>query len=219
MIRSDDDGVTWRGILEVHETIEEGQAGCREGVGRGVLIDFVDGQRGWVPTNLGRSLYRTTDGGVTWQFLPQEALGSVDFTTPRDGWGVGRVAPGVKAIVATTDGGQTWRQRTPSPATPTMSFSRPVFADRATGWVSWSDYPAYGIFHTDDGGRTWNTEFELPDGPSVTMVGMDRVTNSAWASTNRGALMRRRIGPPPTTVRAHGKATRTWGQVKRRRGR
>ena len=50
-------------------------------------------------------LYETSNGGRTWQRrrdLPSG--GRIDFTSPRDGWLLG------KALYRTTDGGRTWEQ-------------------------------------------------------------------------------------------------------------
>ena len=81
--------------------------------------------RGWVQH--GASLWRTTDGGATWQLLTDAAPARVSFRTPLEGWGTDG-----SGIVKTTDAGRTWR------AVFTLPPARPAewFWDALTGWRS-----------------------------------------------------------------------------------
>jgi photosystem II stability/assembly factor-like uncharacterized protein len=67
---------------------------------------FLDPERGWA---FGRDYYQTSDGGLTWEFV-KTVFWDGDFSFPDllHGWAVAR-NEGEIALVATGDGGQTWR--------------------------------------------------------------------------------------------------------------
>lgn len=101
--RSDDGGETWQPILETfgdERTITE--------------VYFIDEQHGFVaarhsvvgPSQKEGVLYRTTDGGKTWDstITDDGILGSITFFNPALGYAVGNHA----SIYMTTDSGKTW---------------------------------------------------------------------------------------------------------------
>ena len=137
---------------------------------------FLDAQTGWLSGG-GMTVLKTADGGATWRtgtvFLPaggqsgqrpQESLrvesgqsesetrqvggrrlNAVWFASHERGWAVG----GEGVILATADGGRTWR---PQASGVGEDLHDVRFFDEAEGW-------AVGrggvLLHTRDGGRTW----------------------------------------------------------------
>ena len=101
----------------------------------------------------------TGDGGWFWQNpLPQgNSLSGVAFSDATHGWAVGgsidsRTATSTAVILATTDGGATWKQQsTKSDA----YLSAVAFSDSTHGWAV-----GYGgaILATIDGGTTWKKQ-------------------------------------------------------------
>jgi Photosynthesis system II assembly factor YCF48 len=96
------------------------------------------------------SIYRTTDGGGTWEARVsgvEEPLFSVDFSDGKNGWAVGKSA----AIVHTSDGGATWKPQT-SPIPPDKHLFKVAAVDARTAWAV-GDWGAITV--TTDGGATW----------------------------------------------------------------
>jgi photosystem II stability/assembly factor-like uncharacterized protein len=138
-------------------------------------IHFISPELGWVvgaDSGDDGVLLKTTDGGVSWSVIrltqKQTPLG-VFFTDSDTGWIVGSTPlagdedsiGGSSAILATTDGGNTWHSQYTVP----ISIIRIFFVDKMNGWASGTKGV---IYHTNDGGRTWDrqrTEIEAGDGP------------------------------------------------------
>ena len=70
-------------------------------------VSFVDPSIGWI---VGEEIYRTTDGGNSWQFQYNVLTGfrSVGFADSLVGWVGSLSADTTKILYSTTDGGQTW---------------------------------------------------------------------------------------------------------------
>ena len=105
-------------------------------------------------------VYRTTDGGKNWLEISHHAttgdLHSVHMSGPDRVWAAGGdpVIGGV--IIASTDGGQSWKTQY------SQSFARfqsMAFAD--TGTTAWVCGIGGTAVHTTDGGQTWNY-FTMP---------------------------------------------------------
>jgi photosystem II stability/assembly factor-like uncharacterized protein len=159
---------------------------------------FLDAQTGWLSGG-GLTLLKTSDGGATWRagsvFLPEVAkefsndaargpagqkepegprqvggrrLNAVWFATRERGWAVG----GEGRILATGDGGRTWRPQVSGVAEDLHDVR---FFDDAEGWAVGRD----GVMlHTADGGRTW------AEAGRVTTHSLERlftVGRRAWA--------------------------------------
>ncbi|MBW2539775.1 MAG: hypothetical protein JRE27_09240, partial [Deltaproteobacteria bacterium] len=68
--------------------------------------DFIDRSTGWI-CGKGGIMYRTNDGGITWQEQQThtyESLYGISFVDKDTGWAVGQMG----TIVSTRDGGETW---------------------------------------------------------------------------------------------------------------
>ena len=135
---------------------------------------FADAWRGWLVAQPGDSeqeahdesqVWRTTDGGRTWQMQKLSGIVRLQFVSAHSGWAVGRHA----ALFRTIDGGAEWKpydglaQLFGTPvegATYNFGFSDVHFTDAAHGWATGNFYGRTrthvgGLFATSDGGATW----------------------------------------------------------------
>lgn len=101
----------------------------------------------------------TTDGGNSWHpvFMQESTykLHSVFFIDSLQGWVVGSSSSN-GVILSTNDGGQNWITQTLT----TYICDNVYFIDDSRGWAG-----CYygGIYHTENGGQTWNLQYTLPD--------------------------------------------------------
>lgn len=118
-------------------------------------------------------IYRTADGGATWQLvfrntLPDAFYDCMAFFDDRHGLAVSDPVGGKYRILATEDGGRTWRQ-TPSGGMPAATPGDSALATgtcmvangRLNAWfgtTGTSDGSSHNpqVFHTRDGGKTWS---------------------------------------------------------------
>ena len=138
-------------------------------------IHFINPDLGWaVALDAGNDglVLKTTDGGSSWQpkRIPYKQVPTtVFFVDAERGWMGGTTPPpgdeegmgGPSAILATTDGGNTWNPQINIP----HSILNVFFLDQGSGWASGTKGV---IYHTSDGGLTWErqrTEVEMGDGP------------------------------------------------------
>lgn len=168
VVTTDDGGVTWYNVTPPGLT----------DVGYSVFTDFLDKSHAWIqivdPNNYpnGGTLYRTSDGGLTWETLKTPfSAGDMEFVDAESGWmmadlGVGAGSMAI-AVFQTTDGGATWsRTYTNDPGIEGAGDSLPlggikvmlVPLDMNTAWVGGVIYSSGStyLFHTDDGGKTWS---------------------------------------------------------------
>ncbi|HTX00602.1 MAG TPA: hypothetical protein VMD59_17610, partial [Acidimicrobiales bacterium] len=146
---SDDGGASWQIEARYLAGPEPGPLVLFPG-GRGVAIDG--------------DLLVTTDGGRhDTQVMPAPVpTGTVDFLSPRLGYGGGSAAdPG--AVLRTTDGGSRWRQVGDTGAV----VSELDFTDPSHGWAlvatpMYDDSSSYWVMTTSDGGRSWQDAAPLP---------------------------------------------------------
>ena len=168
---------------------------------------FIDAQTGWLAGG-GMTVLKTEDGGATWRpgvvFMPASDVGAqsgpgaagrggepqseppargagrrlnaVWFAGPERGWAVG--AGG--AILATHDGGRTWRPQASGIGNDLFDVK---FFDEREGWAVGT---GGALLHTRDGGRTW------APGPFVTTHALERVFivgRRAWAVGFGGTIL------------------------------
>lgn len=106
---------------------------------------------------------QTVDGGVKWVKLPvpEGIQGDAYFHDRKNGWAVRQVQDKIE-VMRTQDGGQNWKtvMSRPTVATLTGTVIRSAGVDDA--WIeligeSGMTQTSYSLFHTKDGGRTWQT--------------------------------------------------------------
>jgi photosystem II stability/assembly factor-like uncharacterized protein len=135
-------------------------------------VAFTDRLHGWVAAyncaTVAVHLYRTSDGGRSWQSLgtpTDHSCGGgptfLSFIDDGHGW-MEPVSPNgpAGALLGTSDGGRTWKQlasgppgQTRPPALPCLAPIR--FVSRSTGWMARCGNGR--VFSTQDGGRRWRS--------------------------------------------------------------
>ena len=116
-------------------------------------IQFVSPERGWVVGQ--REILATTDGGAHWIALTDPCIRSVHFVSPLTGFAIAggtgsRSSSPAPAdggrVLATTDGGQSWRAvRAPANA------QTVCFDNARQGWLGAAGW----LYQSADGGRSW----------------------------------------------------------------
>lgn len=118
-------------------------------------IYFLDGQHGWGVGEGG--LIQTTDGGAHWVTWSNQPLSSLQFVSPKTGWGV-EAAPGggdgPSALVRTDNGGETWTRLS-------LEVNSVCFVTERFGWAAGPHEAGIALFWTADGGLNW-TEIPIP---------------------------------------------------------
>ncbi|MFQ5536122.1 MAG: hypothetical protein ACE5GJ_01600 [Gemmatimonadota bacterium] len=169
--RSDDGGVTWR-HLGLADTRHIGKVEISPEDPDVVFVAALGNL--WKPT-AERGVYRSTDGGATWQrvLFVNEYTGAVDLVmNPRDprvlyaatyqrqrrAWGFNGGGPG-SGIYRTTDGGDTWVELTRGLPEGekgriglAISRSNPRVLNAV---VETADTATTGTYRSEDGGETW----------------------------------------------------------------
>ena len=181
-------------------------------------IYFVDDDYGWMITyrnttegeNAGY-IYRTTDGGDTWeeQYATEAALFNLHFIDRQTGWVVGDR----RSVFATTDGGKTWqfitdgtnqRHKT-SYGQPEYLGNEPLhtftlydidFTDSQNGWIV-GDLGV--ILHTSSGGKgKWKHQRGGPrfhNSADAVLLGVDFVSKQlGWVVGENGTILHTRNG-------------------------
>lgn len=125
-------------------------------------VYFLDAQRGWAVGGNG-SLLATTDGGATWRIErrpTKDALRDVYFADERNGWLVCERAiyelttkdDPRTFLMATVDGGATWKRVEVKGVDVDARLGRALFAADGHGWVFGE---AGALYTTRDNGETW----------------------------------------------------------------
>ncbi len=121
----------------------------------------------WVTASFATLYWQDEPGSGAWQEF--SLYDDLQFTTVRfidetTGFAVGEFG----TVIATTDGGATWEQRTPIP-----NDFYPMaadFADATHGWVGGLDGV---IWHTNDGAQTWERHETITPSPIYTIRASD----------------------------------------------
>jgi photosystem II stability/assembly factor-like uncharacterized protein len=182
IVATGDGGDTWRDRTPPQPTSSDYP------LGMAASLFALDDQRTWVvyydksfgPLLTPPVIWRTTDGGATWQASAPLDLSGAAFFAPTElsfadathGWVLAHVDAGMShdyvILYGTTDGGATWsRLQDPTNASLPQSCGKTgmVFTSPETGWITGDCQGvvpgAPYLQRTDDGGRSW-TEVELP---------------------------------------------------------
>lgn len=143
-----------------------------------IEFDPTDPDRYWMSGAYGTAIYRTDDGGATFEPIPDVIHAdrvAVDMTDPeRRLMLVGLHEQ--TALLKSTDGGQTWDDISGT-LPPGVGFtSVPVILDADTYLVGTYRGEGAGVYRTENGGETWTRVYEGP------VLGTPVVTDSfiAW---------------------------------------
>jgi photosystem II stability/assembly factor-like uncharacterized protein len=90
-------------------------------------FDFIDMKDGWIVDSDGPVMFRTTDGGVSWQRLPWDprldGIVQLQFRNSQIGWAVAEASPtGPSFLMTTSDGGAQWAPAPVIPRPPWLSL-------------------------------------------------------------------------------------------------
>lgn len=178
---------------------------------------FVSPNEGWVVGDLGR-VYKTTDGGTTWQ--RQEAAGrdpmlGISCLDGKQAW----LSSIAGKVYKTADGGATWAlQQTPAK----RNLFKVAFVSPQRG-TAVGDFGT--IVHTEDGGTTWQEimlpdDFKLPDSAldsgvlpnDALLYGMSFVDeNHGWISGEFGTILATSDGGTTWKQQATGTESTLFG--------
>ena len=137
----------------------------------------------------GKSLYKTTDGGNSWNIypIPLQWSGDIYFFDKDYGWVTENWAPSSMihdstSIYMTTNGGETWIQQSSFYG---LTLDNILFVDIFHGWVS----DITKIYYTSDSGKTWTCQFESDEiGYIQDIFFVDN--NNGWVLTSEGIIIK-----------------------------
>lgn len=131
-------------------------------------------------------IFRTEDGGLSWQDLPVDGdlFVSIDFPSPDTGYAVGLAGE----IVRTTDGGNSWETLRSASAfiQSRKSFRKVLFRDHAHGFILGDGGIA---MQTSDAGKHWRTLAPVPTENDIRAGRIDPV-GRLWIGTEAGEIFR-----------------------------
>ena len=192
--------------IEASETKIKGKAGDPFEFKR---AQFIGENHGWVMSE--HALYRTTDGGKTWERLPQEPEKDARFTSfffvdeshgwltavkqiLAERWGLGYSS----VIMVTDDGGRSWKLQASFPSEVHITEIRFFNANEglavgAQGIDSQSVYEELLVLKTSNGGKEWNNASEPAKAVIKNEHGManDSGRHVEWISSSSALLLTR----------------------------
>jgi len=245
-----DGGATWQQLssLPVPEISDADSLAGTWGVG----VEFVDPQDGWlvaqahhftISTAETAPVFRTTDGGRTWNLFAANAswstgdcaaTGLPTFTSPTSGWIASMCSGTLRSswnLLVTQDGGETWtnvelkKNACTAPAYPDGCPGQgptPEVIDGTHGWLL--DGDAQSLLTTSDGGLHWSRH-GLPSGSTYTCQGKygpttctsEYVLNAAFLTPSQGWILSETITPNGPPSKVHIERTldggRTWSVI------
>jgi photosystem II stability/assembly factor-like uncharacterized protein len=135
----------------------------------GRAVYFTNAETGYVCDG---TVYKTINGGISWQNLGLTSLNGIFFHNDNTGYAVGKN----DQILKTTDAGATWNVQ--YSGEPANKFNSVLFLNESTGFAvgGRSSVPYYGvIYKTTNGGQIWNAVFT--QGQDVDFRGIDFVND------------------------------------------
>ena len=162
--RTSNGGSTWQIIP--HALFEPGEIGA---FADAVYLHFLDAQMGWLVVKQASgsnfsigTLFKTEDGGETWQRGTLPIGEPVYFATSKIGWVAG--GPAGDQLYRTQDGGLTWQaqavDRSILPSSQERHYQLPQFNDAHTGYlptvlINAKQHAELELYITENGGDSW----------------------------------------------------------------
>lgn len=113
-------------------------------------VYFIDQDLGWASTEKNGEIWKTTDGGLSWQLkyntLDNTKLWQIQFVDSETGWASGEKS----TLLKTIDGGETWKPQ--KIGYENVSIRTINFRNTRDGWIA-GKHPA--LFRTTTGGVEW----------------------------------------------------------------
>ncbi len=178
ILRTTDGGTLWQDVTPLQLNFQA--TGLSPQFSYGSNAYFLNACSAWVfvsqihnvPAQLNAPalLFRTGDGGQTWQqfALPGNEIRGVDFIDARTGWlTVDVLKNGVfteEDMYHSVDGGQTWQKIVNAAFPSAIAVNNLTFINATTGWITGSlsvNYPP-PLYITHDGGQTWRQQLLPP---------------------------------------------------------
>ena len=165
VLRTEDGGETWQSAWNGPDTLRFWSI---SGIDNKTALVAATGGRWSDGTNI-TYIFRTDDGGANWIKVFEHPLGFLDDVTmfnATNGFAIGAESDGIFLMVETKDGGNTWNYSPSAPA----AMDREYPLNRAIDWLDsatcWFGTSQSHIFHTSDGGNTW----EATDVPALNKI-------------------------------------------------
>ena len=180
LLRTEHGPTTWQ---DVTPAVVRRQGGLLQ-------VEVFDHSHAWLYKRHSMEIFRTSDGGNTWQSTPIVVAGewaSFSFVDPLRGWVlVTRENDAGVFLFHTTDGGATWGQLVEAGS---LSASHGLAGNGAVGGMTFTD-PDHGwivmVYSTRDAGLSWEPSTPLHDGFSTAEFINAKV---GWAPADRGRIV------------------------------
>ncbi len=132
-----------------------------------ILFDPKDAKTFWESGNYGPGVFKTTDGGKTFERLGPivhvDGL-AIDFADPeRKNLLIG-LHEKIRSVTRSSDGGKTWRNIGEGLPERSNHSTNPILIDAKTYVVNtagWQQGHSQGIYRTEDAGQTWQQVSEI----------------------------------------------------------
>lgn len=157
---------------------------------------------------VGQYLYRSTNGGATWQqrpLPPSQAFcpappapcpltgqPEISFVSDQEGWVSISGASHTQTVILwhTTDGGATWHDLGSTGIADSKGSNGLSFIDSSRGFIdAWNPNVPTVIYRTTDGGRTWTGSQPLPTPPGFKTVCTGCIAMRAGAVRSFGSTL------------------------------